>query len=129
MDIMALLSQIFELCVIPLLGILTKFLIDFLKSKSQELQAKTENDIEAKYLQKITETIITCVVATNQTYVESLKKQGKFDANAQEAAFKMTYEAVVALLSDEIKKYIVDISGDLQLYLSQKIEAEVNSLK
>ena len=27
-------------------------------------------------------TISDCVIATNQTYVESLKTQGKFDANA-----------------------------------------------
>ena len=35
----------------------------------------------------LSETITKCVVATNQTYVETLKKQGKFDKEAQKIAF------------------------------------------
>ena len=36
-----------------------------------------------KYLSMLTETITSCVIATNQTYVEALKKEGKFDLEAQ----------------------------------------------
>jgi hypothetical protein len=32
-------------------------------------------------------TITECVIATNQTYVETLKQQGKFDEEAQKIAF------------------------------------------
>jgi hypothetical protein len=35
----------------------------------------------------LTDTITKCVIATNQTYVETLKKEGKFDLEAQEVAF------------------------------------------
>jgi hypothetical protein len=34
-----------------------------------------------------TDTITNCVIATNQTYVNSLKEQGKFDEAAQKEAF------------------------------------------
>ena len=40
-----------------------------------------------KYLKMLSETITKCVIATNQTYVETLKKQGKFDEEAQKIAF------------------------------------------
>lgn len=74
-------------------------------------------------------TITTCVISTNQTYVDSLKAQGKFDLEAQQVAFTMTYEAVLELLSDEAKKYLIEAFGDLEAYITKQIEAEVNIQK
>jgi hypothetical protein len=73
----------------------------------------------------LNDTISDCVIATTQTYVEALKKQGAFDAEAQKAAFQMTYETVIKLLTDEATEYLNEAVGDLQLYITQKIEAEV----
>jgi hypothetical protein len=67
-----------------------------------------------------------CVITTNQTYVNSLKAEDKFDAEAQKTAFKLTYDAIIATLSDETKKYITETSGDLTVYLTQVIESQVN---
>jgi hypothetical protein len=38
----------------------------------------------------------------------------------------MTYEAVVKLLTDEATEYLNEAVGDLNLYITQKIESEVN---
>ena len=35
----------------------------------------------------LSQTITDCVLATNQTYVDTLKAQGSFDAEAQKIAF------------------------------------------
>ena len=129
MDWVLMLYQIFELCVIPLLGILTMYLVQFIRMKSQEITDKTDNELADKYIQMLTDTITACVIATNQTYVESLKKQGKFDAEAQKHAFELTYNAVVAVLSDEAKHYLASIYGDLTAYITTRIEAEVNVSK
>ena len=125
MEWMVLLYQIFELCVIPLLGVLTMYLVQYIKMKSKEIADKTDNDLADKYIQMLTDTITTCVIATNQTYVEALKKQGKFDKEAQKEAFKLTYNAVMAVLTDEAKKYLTAAYGDLTAYITNKIEAEV----
>lgn len=77
----------------------------------------------------LNETITKCVIATTQTYVETLKKEGKFDKTAQETAFNKTYTAVLAILSDEAKKYLTEAVGDLNLYITQQIEAEVKLTK
>ena len=129
MEWMALLYQIFDLCVIPLLGVLTMYLVQFIRLKSQEITDKTDSDLADKYIQMLTDTITTCVIATNQTYVESLKRQGKFDAEAQKEAFKLTYNAVMAVLTDEAKHYLAAIYGDLTAYITTRIEAEVNVSK
>lgn len=129
MDWIVMLYQIFELCVIPLLGVLTMYLVQFIRKKSQEITDKTDSELADKYIRMLTDTITTCVIATNQTYVESLKKQGKFDAEAQKEAFKLTYEAIMSVLTDEAKNYLTSIYGDLTAYITSRIEAEVNVSK
>ena len=123
---MEMLAQIFEVCIIPLLGVLTAYFIKFVNAKSAEIGTKVENETQKKYLEMLNDTITDCVIATTQTYVDSLKKQGTFDAEAQKVAFTMTYESVVKLLTDEATEYLNEAVGDLQLYITQKIEAEVN---
>ncbi len=122
-------TPIFELCIIPLLGFLTKILIDFLRTKSQELKEKTANEMAIKYTNMLTNTITSCVVATNQTYVETLKAKGEFTKEAQKEAFNKTYENVMGILSTECKIYLENTFGDLQTYIINRIEAEVKANK
>ena len=118
--------QIFQLCIIPLLGILTKYLVDYLNARRDELNTKTENETAQKYTTMIFDTITKCVIATNQTYVNSLKEQNAFDAEAQKTAFNKTMNAVLGILSEDAKQYIIETTGDLNTYLTNLIEAEVN---
>ena len=129
MEWLALLYEIFEACVIPLLGVLTVYIVKFIQMKTEELNSKNKNDILNKYLTMLSNTVIDCVVATNQTYVDSLKAQGKFNLEAQKIAFEMTYNAVIKVLSDDAKEYLTNIYGDLSVYITNMIEAEVNRNK
>lgn len=126
MDWMEMLQKIFEVCIIPLLGILTTYLIIFINKKSKELQETTDNELYKKYIGMLQDTVVRCVIATNQTYVDALKDKNAFDKEAQAEAFKMTYEAVIAILSDDAKEYLSSAVGDLQKYITELIEAEVN---
>lgn len=129
MDWVELLGKIFEVCIVPLLGILTTFLVKFIQAKSAEIKETTNNELANKYITMLTNTITDCVIATNQTYVEALKKAGTFDAAAQKAAFNMTCESVLSILTDDAKEYLTNAVGDLNAYITQKIEAEVNNNK
>ena len=119
-------TNIFQVCIIPLLGVLTTFLVKWLQIKSSELQIKMDNEVANKYMDMLTNTITECVLATNQTYVEALKQQNKFDLEAQQIAFDKTSKAVTAILTEDAKKYLESAVGDLELFIKQKIEAEVN---
>ncbi len=123
---MELIAQIFEVCIIPLLGVLTAFFVKWVNAKTAEIADTRKNETEKKYINMLNNTISDCVIATTQTYVDTLKKQGAFDAEAQKVAFTMTYEAVVKLLTDEATEYLNEAVGDLNLYITQKIESEVN---
>ena len=115
---MELIAQIFEVCIIPLLGVLTAFFVKWVNVKTAEIADTRKNETEKKYLNMLNNTISDCVIATTQTYVEALKKQGAFDAEAQKVAFTMTYEAVVKLLTDEATEYLNEAVGDLNLYIT-----------
>lgn len=129
MEWQELFTVIFEVCIIPLLGILTTFFVKWVNAKSEEIKTNIDDATLKKYMDMLSDTITSCVVATNQTYVETLKAQGKFDAEAQKIAFQMTSTAVIEILSDEAKIYLTTAVGDLQTYITKKIEAEVNGNK
>ena len=129
MDWLELLYQILEVCIIPLLGILTAYIVKYINIKSNEIQNKVDNDTADKYIAMLADTITACVIATNQTYVEALKKENAFTKEAQIEAFNLTFNAVMSVLTDEAKEYLTAVYGDLTAYITNKIEAEVNISK
>lgn len=129
MEWLDLLNDIFRLCIVPLLAVLTTYLVNYIKAKSDELVKDSDNELERKYMAMLADTITDCVLATNQTYVEALKNQNAFTKEAQEEAFRQTFDAVMAVLNDDAKAYLTNVYGDLTVYLTKKIEAEVNRSK
>ena len=126
MDWMLVLQKIFELFIFPILGIGGIYLTYLISVKINQIKKRTDNEMADKYLTMLNDTIANTVLATTQTYVEALKKEGKFDLEAQKIAFNKTYEAVMKVLTEEAKKYIVSSVGDLETYVMNRIEAEVN---
>lgn len=124
-----LLFQIFELCIIPLLAVLTGYLVQWIRAKTAEATEKNQKNVFDKYITMLGETIAKCVSATNQTYVDALKKAGSFDAEAQKHAFEMTLNAVMNVLGKDAIEYLTAIYGDLTGYLTTLIEAEVKAQK
>lgn len=129
MEWMIILQQIFDMCIIPLLGIITCYVVNYIKAKTKELDSTNSNEILTKYLDMLSDTVVKCVLATKQTYVDSLKGQNAFTKEAQEKAFEMTYNAVINILSAEAKTYLTNVYGDLSIYITNMIEAEVNKTK
>ena len=126
---MEIMTIILEVAIIPLLIALTGYLVAFIKSKTKEITDRVENDKADKYIYMLSNTITKCVTATNQTYVDNLKKENAFTKEAQLKALEMTADAVLAILSDEAKAYLPTIVGDLNTYIFTQIESEVNRLK
>lgn len=127
MDWLEILNEIFQVCIIPLLGILTAVAVKYMQAKAAEIATNQENTVVAKYITLLADTITDCVVATNQTYVNNLKDKNAFDEQAQAEAFRRTYESVMAVLSADAKEYLTHIYGDLSAYITNRIEAEVHA--
>lgn len=105
------------------------YFLTYINKKKQALQQDMDNELVTKYTEMLEQTIISCVHATNQTFVEALKKQGAFTEEAQMEAFAKTYNNVMAILSEDCYEYLSTITADVENYITNKIEAEVNFAK
>ena len=116
-----------SLCAI--LVALTGYLLTYINKKKQMLQLEMDNQLVTKYTDMVERVIVDCVSATNQIYVDALKKEGAFTAEAQKEAFKMTYDNIMAILNEECLNFLSEITEDVEAYIVNKIEAEVNFAK
>lgn len=107
----------------------TFYACKFLQVLWQEHKSKIKNETVRNVLENVTTMIASAVTTTTSTYVKNLKADNIFDAEAQKNAFNMTYEAVKKQLTDESKEIIEQVYGDLEVYLTNKIEELVENLK
>lgn len=114
-----------QIVLIPLLTALTGIIVKWINSKAAELKAKTDNIYLKSAIEMLDNAISTAVVAVNQTYVDELKKEDAFTAEAQKEAFQRVYKVAVNSLTEETMNYLATHIGDLQGYIENKIEQKV----
>jgi hypothetical protein len=129
MDYKELIQQILYVVATCILPILTVYITSFLKSKVKEVSAKIDNDTLQEYINTAYDAIEKSVLAVNQTYVDSLKKSGKFDKDAQEQAKQMAIEQAKLLITDEAKQAVEVFYNDFNAYLESCIESIVRDSK
>lgn len=123
------LATLYEYIFFPLIALGTLALVWFIGVKINEAKKKTDNETIKRYWDMLEDTITSCVISTTQTYVNSLKKEGKFDAEAQKIALQKTYDAIMGILTEDAKEYLSTVIGDLQSYVLNKIESNVAQTK
>lgn len=121
-----LINTILNIILIPVLPIITVYVVALLRKKTADIEAKISSDTAKKYISIAENTIETCVTAVSQTYVETLKKDGTFDSAAQAEAFEMCKQRILSILSDEVKSSLSNLQGDINAYIDSKIEYYVN---
>lgn len=123
------LKTILETVVLGLVGLATAYLTAWLRMKKQEVLSKTKDETTKKYVEMLDKTVYECVMATNQTYVDALKKDGLFTAEAQKEAFNRTFTAVKAVITNDAQVYLNEAVKDLDAYITNKIESDIKILK
>ena len=89
MDWTTIWTKLFEVILLPLIGVGVSYLIAFINAKIKQVKEKTKNETLQKYLDLLNTTIVNCVKSTQQAYVDSLKKQGKFDAGLKKKLLEL----------------------------------------
>lgn len=110
-------------------AILSIVLIRLLHNVAMKAKQETKNEKAAFYIELLEKAISDAVTATNQTYVDALKEQGKFDESAQQFAFNKTKKAVMDVLDKNAQKILEAAIKDLDSYIDSKIEAAVKEEK
>ena len=75
------------------------------------------------------EVVDATVKLVNQRFVDQLKKDGKFNKEAQEEALKEAIKTAKAMITNEVADIIKDHFGDFQTYLVAMIEKTIANLK
>lgn len=107
----------------------TAFLVNFLNQKSKQLAGQTENEKAKHYIAEVTTAVTTAVTATSQTYVDSLKNKNAFTKEAQAEALEKAKDTALAIISPAAAEFIKEVYGDLENYLTAKIEETVRIQK
>lgn len=85
---------------------------------------------EAKhYIDEVTAAVTTAVTATSQTYVDALKNKNMFTKEAQAEALTKAKNTAIAIISPAAAEFINEVYGDLETYLTAKIEEAVRVQK
>jgi hypothetical protein len=119
------LTYLYNTVLFPVITLLGIYLVALISSKIKTIKENKNNELYDKYLTMLNDTITSCVLATTQTYVDSLKAKGEFDADAQKVALSKTYNNVMKILAEDAKKYLTEVMGDFETYVFNRIEAEV----
>lgn len=80
-------------------------------------------------LVKLENIVMIAVEVTNQTYVDALKAEGKFDVAAHIKAFEKTKQNVIDNIDNKTKKILEKYLKNLDAYIDLCIEKDVKVKK
>jgi hypothetical protein len=105
--------------VISGLGILITYLIN----------KYIKNDKLKTILNSLNELVRNSVLEIQQTYVDSLKKGGMFDEEAQKEALARCLDVINTNMPKDVKEWLDANVGDVEAYLKGLIEAQIGSMR
>ena len=111
---------------IPLLITIITICICTITSKIAKNAAESAPSKYSEIIYALENIVNKAVITTNQTFVNELKKQGKFDKEAMEEAYRRTYESIIASLSQSFFEYVDKETIDIDTLLKNMIETSVN---
>ena len=111
---------------IPLLITIITICVCTMTSKIAKNAAESAPSKYSEIIYGLENVVNKAVITTNQTFVNELKKQGKFDKEAMQEAYRRTYESIIASLSQSFFEYIDEEAIDIDALLKNMIETSVN---
>lgn len=110
---------------IPLSITIITICICTMTSKIAKSAAESAPSKYSEMIYALENIISKAVITTNQTFVNELKRQGKFDKEAMQEAYRRTYESTIASLSQSLFEYIDKEDIDINVLLENLIETNV----
>lgn len=93
------------------------------------INTKIQNEKFAGYLSTATAVVEDAVKATQQTFVDNLKKSGKFDEEAAKEALLEAKTRAIEGLSLETRQFITENIGSLDQWLTTTIHSKLFDIK
>lgn len=129
MQVIEMFNEAFQMLIVPLMSLVVGWICVFLRSKTHIQETAVENELINNALYALETIVRQSVQSTNQTYVEKLKSENKFDGTAQKMAFDITYGSVMNGITDANKAILEKVTTDLPRFVTEMIESQVNQEK
>jgi hypothetical protein len=123
------LTTLLQAVITAAVPIVTAFLVKFLTTKTSEASRTAQNATAEKYINEAGDAAATAVLYVSQTYADTLKQSGAFTAENQREAFSKAMTKAKQLLTADAARFLEEAYGDLNAYLTAKIEAEIKARK
>lgn len=122
-------QQLMYLVITGILPFVTVYFANYVKAIIQKNSEKAENEQIQSLINYAGEAISVAVMTVSQTYVDTMKTQGKFDKEAQAIAKQMAIDKAKELISKEMKSAIETVYSNFDAYLDNYIETIVRESK
>lgn len=124
-----LLTELLYVVLIGAIPIVSKYLIQQIEAKKNEILKNDKAEDFQNSIDGAMSLVEKVVDYVSQTYVDTLKKEGKFDAAAQQNAYNKAVEALEKLMDDDMKHVLINVYGDLSTWMKVAIESYIKSRK
>lgn len=93
------------------------------------LNKKIKDKDLARWSSQLVGIITSAIQSIQQTFVDTMKKAGKFDEAAAKEAKEQCMAIIMSQLTVELRNYITNNFGDMKEYLMNQIESMIYQLK
>lgn len=108
-----------------ILPIITTYVIKILRAKLTQIRYNSMESAHADWIYRATDIVENIVLQVQQTFVDTLKKEGKFTPDTAKEAKDKAIALANDLIADEIKDVINNVYGSFDSWLDIQIEKSV----
>lgn len=119
------LDNLIKVVLIPALPVIAGYLVALLQKYTAKVKADINQQALDRYIAVAEDAIASAVLATSQTFVDELKKEGKFDLERQQEALQLSKERATALITTAAREAIEMAYGDFNEWMDAKIHEVV----
>lgn len=126
------LNYILYVVLTAILSVVTKYIVDLIKVKIKEsdmVKEATKNENISNLVKNALSDVMDAVLYVNQTFTDTLKKNGEFNEDNWEEAKQKAYNVALETISEESKNAVIAMYGSFDKWLQLKIESSVNLAK
>ena len=126
---MEFLMELLKIVIMIVVPVATSVLTYYAQKYFNQLIDENVSDEMEATLTKGFQILMDSVNYVQQTYVDSLKQQDKFTAEAQKEAFELAKKRAIELMNQYTQDAIIHIYGNLDTYIDTMIESIINQNK
>lgn len=126
---MEFLMELLKIVIMIVVPVATSIITYYAQKYFNQLIDENVSDEMEATLTKGFQILMDSVNYVQQTYVDSLKKQDKFTAEAQKEAFELAKKRAIELMNQHTQDAIIHIYGNLDTYIDTMIESIINQNK